>query len=358
MKETLSSNLDINKSPLTRLQIKTFLSAWTEERITLKFNTPTITKATVQDNFDVYINEKLILNIAWDISTLIRINWWPDVANEWIFRKRNLPKQTVINDLTKVSYLIAKSSASPNLESNTSELRYSFAHLERELTSRRSSDQNYIYLIFKSMFYKWIKPIDPDVISSFIVKTIMFWVCEEYYPNHRIWRKKSCVRTLNRLFCKLLSALEDRHLPYYFIPSINVIDTINDELRIKMISIIMDIVCDTWKCIPKNVDEVTEVSKEMLNLATSVHNLLNYVDLVRYLAKLFFENIVIFKKLLFTGKSTSNSRNYVESLCPIQYSNDQQSRNFVLYTTAASYLRNICDKIELVMFNKQMKVDL
>ena len=192
----------------------------------------------MKDNFDVYVNEKFILNVAWDFSTLIRINWWPHVANEWIFRERKWPKKTVINKLTKISYLITKSSVDPSSENDTSELRYSFAHLERELISRRLSDQGYLYLIFKSMFYKWIKPIDPDVISSFIVKTVMFWVCEEYYPNHRIWRKKSCVPTLNRLFWKLLSALEDRHFPYYSIPSINVIETINDELRIKMISIV------------------------------------------------------------------------------------------------------------------------
>ena len=338
MKETLSSNLDINRSPSSQLQIETFLSASTKEKITLKFNTPTITKATVQDNFDVYANEKLVLNVAWDFSTLIRINWWPQVANEWIFRKRKWPNKTVINDLTKMSYLITKSSVDPSSGNDTSELQYSFAHLEKELISRRSSDQGYLYLIFKSMFYKWIKPIDPETISSFIVKTVMLWLCEEYCPNHHIWRKKSCVRTLNRLFCKLLSALEDRKLPYYFIPTINVIEGINDESRIKMISVVKDIVCDTWKFIPKNVDEVIKVSKKIINLGTSVNNLLNCVELVRYLlAKLFIENIEIFKNILFTRKSTSNSRNYVESLCPIQYSNDQQSRNLVLYTTAAYY---------------------
>ena len=337
MKETLSSNLDINKSPKTRLRVATFLSASTEERITFKFNTPTITKATVQDNFDVYVNEKLILKVAWDFSTLIRINWWPEVANEWIFRERKWPKKSVINDLTKTSYLITKSSVDPSSENDTSELQYSFAHLERELVSRRSSDQGYLYLIFKSIFYKWIKPIDPDAISSFIVKTVMFWVCEEYCPNHRIWRKKSCVRTLNQLFCKLLSALEDRHLPYYFIPSINVIETIKDELRIKMISIVNNIVRDTWKFIPKNVGRVIEVTKEIFILGTSVNNLLNCLELVKYSVKLFIKNIETFKEI-YTGKSTRQSRNYVESVGSIQYKNDQQSGNLELYTTAAFYL--------------------
>ena len=165
------------------------------------------------------------------------------------------PKKSVINGLTKMSYLITKSSISPSLEIDTSELQYSFAHLERKLIPEGCSDQRYMYLIFKSIFHKWIRPIDPEVMSSFIVKTVMFSVCEKYYRNHRMWRKKSCVRALDRLFRKLLSVLEDRHLPYYFIPSINVIETINDESRTKMISIVKDIVCDTWKFIPKNFNK-------------------------------------------------------------------------------------------------------
>ena len=49
MKETLSSNLDINRSSKIRLGVATFLSASIEERIIFKFNTPTITKATISE---------------------------------------------------------------------------------------------------------------------------------------------------------------------------------------------------------------------------------------------------------------------------------------------------------------------
>ena len=332
LKETLRANLDINKSPITQLNVKMFLAASAEGSITLKFNTPELTKATVQDNFDVHVNEKLILNVAWDISTLIRINWWPDVASEWIFRKRNWPKKNVINNLTKISYLITKSSVAPSSENDTSELRYSFAHLERELISRRSSDQGYIYLIFKSMFYKWIKPIDLEVISSFIAKTVMFWACEEYCPKHRMWQKKSCIRTLNYLFSQLLSALEERRLPYYFIPSINVIETIDDESRMQMISIVKEIVCDTRKFIPKNIGEVIEVSKDILHLGSSLNHLLNCLQLLRHLVKLFIKVIETVKDILNIRKSTKHFHNFFELFRPIQNKNDQLPENLVLYT--------------------------
>ena len=121
------------------------------------------------------------------------------------------------------------------------------------------------------MFYKWIKTIDSEVISSFIAKTIMFWVCEKYPPEHRIWQKKSCVGTLNHLFCELLSALEEKNLPYYFIPHINVIDMMNDTVRMKMVSVVKEIVSDTSNFIPGNVLEVIEVSQEMFSMLKLFH---------------------------------------------------------------------------------------
>ena len=337
MKETLKVNLDINSSPIRQLNAMTFFSAFTKGKITLKYNTPKITKATVQGDLDIYSDEKLISNVAWDISALIRINWWPDVANEWVFRKRNWPSKTVINDLTKISYLITKSSVHPSSENDTSELRYSFAHLERELISRRSLDQEYIYLIFKSMFYKWIKPIDSETICSFIAKTVMFWVCEEYPPKNRMWRKKSCIRTLNYLFCQLLSALEENHLPYYFTPSINVIEAINDKSRIKMISVVKEILYNTEKFVPNNVDEVIEISQEMLNIAMSVNLVLNCYELLRRSLKLFVKTIEVSQRIL--NMKTSDKRFFccVEKCRPMQHLNDRPLKTFVLYTTAAFY---------------------
>ena len=86
---------------------------------------------------------------------MIKLNWWPDIAREWILRERIWPSKAVISDLTKLSYLIMKSSAAPSSKNDTSfELRYSFAHLEKELVMKRSPSQAYVYLVFKSMFYK------------------------------------------------------------------------------------------------------------------------------------------------------------------------------------------------------------
>ena len=262
----------------SRNMLEDLLSGSTEKNVNLVMGPSKLTKATIESSFDIYVDKNYFSNWAWDVSTVFRINWWPDIAREWVFRKRNWPKKTFINEITKTAYLITKSSVEPSLEKDITELRYSFSHLERALVSRRSADQNYIYFIFKSMFYKWIKPIDSDIISSFFAKTVMFWVCEEFSPDNKMWQKCSCVQAINHLFRELLSALEKSHLPYYFIPSINVIENITDYVRIKMISIVKEIVYDTEKFVPENVGEVIGVSQEMLSMAKSINKATMYCN--------------------------------------------------------------------------------
>ena len=273
MKKYLEKALDIPST--TRSLLEILLSAASGKNVKLIIRPHKQTKATVEGNLDIYIDHKYFLNFSWDIATVVRVNWWPEIAREWIFRKRNWPEKKVIKDLTSVCYLITKSSVTPSSRDVMLEMRYSFAHVERELIQRRSPDQAYIYLIFKSMFYKWIKPLDPEVISSFIVKTIMFWVCEEFPPEHRMWNRGSCIGgALNYLLRELLSALEEKNLRYYFIPSINVIDMINDTLIHEIKLIVEEMVCDTGKFIPCNVTSVIDISREVINLLQPLNHIL------------------------------------------------------------------------------------
>lgn len=274
LKDEIRKHLKLSNS--NRYVLEAFLTTFLGGKVKMIFKEPEVTKATVTAGVDMYLNGKHVINTTVDFATLVRINWWPDIAHEWIFRKRKWPDTTVIADLTKCSYLITKSYDDFSSEKDTTELRYSFAHLEKELISKRSSNQAYTYLIFKSMFYKWIKPIDPEQISSFTAKTIMFWVCEKHPPDCWIWQKGSCACALTYLFVNLLSTLENEHLPYYFIPSINVIKKVNYNVRVKMISKVKEILLDIEMFVPDNVAEVIEVSKDIINLINAVKTLEYY----------------------------------------------------------------------------------
>ena len=234
-----------------------------------------VTKAAVGNYLDLFIQGRPVMKISWDVVTVFRIKWWPDVAKEWILRERNWPSLDVIKELTEVSYIIPKPSDELKFEKDTVELRYSFGHLERELISRRSLEQRYIYLVFKSMFYKWIKPLDDDRIQSYVAKTTMLWVCERYPPDNSIWQSKSTITTLTLLFRELLSAFQKGNLPYYFIPSINVIQMIEDSLKIKVVLRIQEIVADLENFIPTNVGKVIKASHEILDIVESVNGVMD-----------------------------------------------------------------------------------
>ena len=234
-----------------------------------------VTKAAVGNYLDLFIQDRPIMKISWDVVIVFRIKWWPDVAKEWILRERNWPNLNIIKELTEVSYIIPKPSDELKFDKDTMELRYSFGHLERELISRRSSEQRYIYLVFKSMFYKWIKPLDDDRIQSYVAKTTMLWVCERYPPDNSIWQSKSTTTTLTLLFRELLSAFQKGNLPYYFIPSINVIQMIEDSLKKKVVLRIQEIVDDLQSFIPTNVGKVIKVSHEILDIVESVNGVMD-----------------------------------------------------------------------------------
>ena len=274
MKKSLEKILDIPDSTHNFLEI--LLSAAFRKKVKLIIRPHKQTKTTVEGNLDIYISHEYFLNVSWDIATIFQINWWPDIAREWIFRKRNWPEKKVVKDLTSICYLISKSSVAPSSRDGMLEMRYSFAHVERQLIGRRSPDQAYIYLIFKSMFYKWIKLLDSKMIGSFTVKTIMFWVCEEFPPEHRMWHRGSCIGgALNYLLRELLSAMKRKNLRYYFIPSINVIEMINDTLIDEIKLIVEEMVCDTGKFVPCNVTSVIDISREVINLLRPLNHILN-----------------------------------------------------------------------------------
>ena len=97
-----------------------------------------------------------------------------------------------------------KSQYEKNNKSST-KLRYSFGHLERKLMHLKSNHQNVIYLIVKSIFYRWINPIDEDNLTSFLVKTIMLWTCEQYEPDSKFcdFYNNSSMIIITNLFKKL-----------------------------------------------------------------------------------------------------------------------------------------------------------
>ena len=186
-KEKILENIDV---PNRDSEIQLILSAALDiefDRIKLSRPHEDITKSLVGSYLDILIDSEVQLRVSWNVATVMKLNWWPSVANEWIERERKWPSIDSTTNLTHFSYITMN--ISPDKDST--ELRYSFAHIERALITKRSSHQAFVYLVFKSMFYRWIKPFDSNMIESYIAKTIMLWTCEKYPPSHPLWSGNS-----------------------------------------------------------------------------------------------------------------------------------------------------------------------
>ncbi|XP_057296962.1 uncharacterized protein LOC130625866 [Hydractinia symbiolongicarpus] len=250
------------------------------DRVSLSPPKDKVTKSSVETQISLYVDEIFKLALSWDAVLVIQLSWWPEVAKEWVTRKRKWPGVEIVENLTRVGYIITKPSAENKLDVQTTELRYSFANVERELINMRSVQQNFIYVLFKSMIYQHLKPLHKENIHSFIGKTVMFWTCEEHGINDPLWESddKSTIHALSHLFKKLLKYIEeDDHLPYYFIPSINVIEKMTDSLKRNVVSKIKLILSDVLLYVPDNIEEVIEASEEMVKIMESAGEIMTAI---------------------------------------------------------------------------------
>jgi len=180
----------------------------------------------------------------------------------------------------KFAYIIAKPSPEEKENRETVEWRYAFAHVERKLVGLRSKQQNLLYLMLKIILVKYIKPIDPEKISSFIAKTIMFWACEKFHcDDHEVWKKESSMDTLTYLLGKMLDAFKEGYLPYYFNRHINVIENIPESTRHKVNEILTNILSDVMGHLPYPFHNELCVGQELTKLTKAILdiNIIGYI---------------------------------------------------------------------------------
>ena len=132
------------------------------------------------------------------------------------------------------------------------DFRYTFSHIERELMSMFSQQQMLVYFLFKSMFYKHVKTLKPDVIQSYCCKTVILWTCKKFDPGNPFWNEnwKSTIQAFAYLFKELLVTFELVTLQHYFIQLINVIDNIPKGLQKILTQKIEAVILDIYDFIP------------------------------------------------------------------------------------------------------------
>lgn len=144
---------------------------------------------------------------------------WPNEANEWKIRKpRNWPRADVVKNITTDCFMIVPKPS--DLSGDTKkEWRISFSIPEAKLFECFNEDQAKVYFLLRSLYARHLKEKLEGILSSYHIKTAMFWTLEEEEPS--AWSEESTLELFFRVLKKLLGFLKDGYCPHYFIPNHN-----------------------------------------------------------------------------------------------------------------------------------------
>lgn len=151
------------------------------------------------------------------------------------------------------------------------EWRYSFSSIEKKLMDFFSESQRVCYYLFKAIFYKYIKPsgqyeeTKPDgqtevkcVFHSYIIKTVMFWVCDKHPPSHEIWQQRNLFAAVHLLLETMEDMLDQREprVPHFFMPGYNLVQDIHSKYLHQTVQKLHEIKSNVLLYIPFNIKEV------------------------------------------------------------------------------------------------------
>ena len=187
-----------------------------------------------------------------DFVPCLKLMFWPSVASEWKTRDRAWPAQSVIDEIvSKGVHLVGKAFCHDDID-----WRLSFSVAEIDLATRWSPAQHFVYFIFKSLFYKFIKPLSSDTstadvspskssktyLASYTAKTVMMWTSESV--DQPWWTEDNAAECLTVLLLALQSAFECRTLDHYFVSSVNLLEGLPDVLASRVIDTVNSILAD------------------------------------------------------------------------------------------------------------------
>ena len=145
------------------------------------------------------------------------------VIIEWARRKRyyNWPSKAVIDRIVKMpSYVVPK--GCKGSESRSLEFRISYTLSEVELIKSLNETQLKIYILLKLLFQSEVDEQFPDIITSYCIKNVVFWLCEKAHVDQFVieslleWRKKGLIY--------ILDCVREKNLPMYLMPKRNLLE--------------------------------------------------------------------------------------------------------------------------------------
>ena len=241
----------------------------------------------------------------------------PELITRWAKRERKYgwPKKDSIENIMRMSvYLVPKSSN----RTDTHHLEFRICHTfgEIELMKSLNETQIKLYVLLKTLFKSELDSQFPDIFTSYVLKNIVFWMCENTQQEH--FKIKNILERLKQALEYILSCVtNDSVIPNYFIPERNLLDgkiTLNNRSEIckvlsdmieeggnvvfrintiqrGILSVRRDILFTVLVCHFRNLAEIYFLSRRKRDLQDAAQAAVEYLSrgAYRYIEKHFFE---------------------------------------------------------------------
>lgn len=163
-------------------------------------------------------------SVCADVVAALKCPIWP--AADWSERERpsGWPSEGLIEKIvSKGCHIVSKPHPSSCESDAEIEFRYSFSVAEVDICRVLCDKQKQCFLLYRLAVMNALKglPSAEHTLSSYYLKTVLWWVCEEL-PSDK-WTRDTIGSRLMDLIDKLLEFLLMGNIPNYFIPENNMI---------------------------------------------------------------------------------------------------------------------------------------
>ncbi|XP_071142022.1 uncharacterized protein [Mytilus edulis] len=162
------------------------------------------------------------LGEEFDNAECLRCKEWITPAQQWIHRSRTAGlHHKLVTSAVEYGVLFVpigcKNSPNEDLE-----WRVSFSMTEKMLIYSFSHTQLLCYALMKIILKDLIKPRHGDLLCSYFLKTIMFWLNEEISPSE--WKPENMISCFLYCIRRLIYCVEYKTCLQYFIPENNLFE--------------------------------------------------------------------------------------------------------------------------------------
>ncbi|XP_033726115.1 uncharacterized protein LOC117315823 [Pecten maximus] len=158
--------------------------------------------------------------VEYDDVFALRCPEWPSVASEWISRERHKgwPSPEFISQHTsKGCYVVPV--GCKECDRMHLDWRISFVHVEQALVKSMNTYQWFCFHLLRQLKKTIFGVKMPNVITSYIIKTTLFWTLEETSPD--LWQRSKLLAAGEECLDKLITFVQNGNCPNYFIRTCN-----------------------------------------------------------------------------------------------------------------------------------------